>query len=227
MEKNIPKVSAKSAEKSKRRTPSLRSCLNKALAMGINPVSTYSVNATLYDYSSGKATAMGSKKTDSGLSEEDKEKVKELAARDRDVRAHEAAHEAVGGQYVKGGATFTYQKGPDGKMYAVGGEVSIDTAPVKGDPQATISKMETVKRAALAPADPSGQDRAVAASASAEEADARQELAKKSVAGGKGNEKAAIAPTRATTYPQTRSYNAQGFAVGLAGFDTGSLLGIA
>jgi len=60
-------------------------------------------------------------------------------------------------------------------MYAVGGEVSIDTTPVKGDPQATVAKMETIKAAALAPADPSGQDRAVAAEASQEESQARQE----------------------------------------------------
>ncbi|EHJ06028.1 putative metalloprotease CJM1_0395 family protein [Marinobacter manganoxydans] len=93
-----------------------------------------------------------------GLSEQ------ELKARDREVRAHEAAHQAVGGQYA-GAMSFTYQRGSDGAQYAVGGEVSIDLSPVQGDPQATIEKMRVVRAAAMAPAEPSGQDRAVAAQA--------------------------------------------------------------
>jgi hypothetical protein len=56
--------------------------------------------------------------------------------------------------------------------------VSIDTSTVKGNPQATIRKMQTVRGAALAPADPSGQDRRVAATASAKESKARQELSR-------------------------------------------------
>lgn len=100
----------------------------------------------------------------------------QLKATDAAVRAHEAAHVGAGGSYVQGGASFTYQEGPDGKQYAIGGEVAIDTAPVPGDPQATISKMLTVRSAALAPADPSAADRAVAASAAQQEAKARLEL---------------------------------------------------
>ncbi len=124
-----------------------------------------------------QSRAAGAKKKSVADSNEDSQKIRELADTDRKVRAHEAAHMAAGGQYVKGGATFQFQKGPDGKMYAVGGEVSIDTSPVKSDPQATIMKMEAVKRAAMAPAEPSGQDRSVASAASAAEAQARQELA--------------------------------------------------
>jgi hypothetical protein len=66
---------------------------------------------------------------------------------------------------VRGGAHFEYQVGPDGKKYAVGGEVSIDTSEIPDNPNATIQKMSTVQRAAMAPADPSPQDRAVAAQA--------------------------------------------------------------
>lgn len=88
----------------------------------------------------------------------------ELKARDREVRAHESAHQAVGGQYA-GSISYVYERGPDGAQYAVGGEVSISTAPIQGDPQATIEKMRTVRAAALAPAEPSPQDRAVAAEA--------------------------------------------------------------
>lgn len=114
----------------------------------------------------------------SELSEEEKREVQELKTTDREVRAHEAAHVAAGGQYVRGGATFEYQTGPDGKRYAVGGEVSIDSSPISGDPQATINKMQVIRKAALAPAQPSGQDRAVAAAATRNETKARRELAK-------------------------------------------------
>jgi len=76
-----------------------------------------------------------------------------------------------------GGANYRYQRGPDGKMYAVGGEVKIDTSREK-DPQDTVTKMQQVRRAALAPAQPSSQDRSVAARASQIEAEARAELLK-------------------------------------------------
>ena len=90
-----------------------------------------------------------------------------LRQRDREVRNHEMAHLAAAGAYALGGPTFEYQKGPDGQRYAVGGHVNIDTSPVPGDPEATLRKAETIRRAALAPGDPSPQDRSVAAAASA------------------------------------------------------------
>lgn len=102
--------------------------------------------------------------------------IAELATRDREVRTHEQAHAAVGGSYA-GAPSYTYTHGPDGQRYAVGGEVSIDTSAVAGDPQATLSKMEIVVRAALAPAEPSAQDLRVAAQAQAQMVQARGELA--------------------------------------------------
>lgn len=99
-----------------------------------------------------------------GLSPEQLKQLTELKARDREVRAHEAAHQAVGGQYA-GAVSYTYQRGPDGNQYAVGGEVPIDLSPVPGDPQATVEKMRVVRAAAMAPAEPSAQDQAVAAQA--------------------------------------------------------------
>ena len=102
--------------------------------------------------------------------------VQELRQRDREVRAHEQAHKSAAGPYAKGGPTFEYQTGPDGRRYAVGGEVSIDTSKVSGNPQATLIKAQTVRRAALAPSEPSAQDRSVAAQASQLENEARAEL---------------------------------------------------
>lgn len=90
--------------------------------------------------------------------------VRELQTRDQEVRTHEQAHATVGGRYA-GAPSYEYQQGPDGKRYAVGGEVQIDLAPIPGDPAATIQKMQQVKAAALAPAEPSAADRSVASAA--------------------------------------------------------------
>ncbi len=96
--------------------------------------------------------------------EVEQRQVQQLADRDREVKAHEQAHQAVGGQYA-GSMSLTYERGPDGKNYAIGGEVPIDTGKIANDPQATLDKAETIRRAALAPAEPSSQDRRVAAQA--------------------------------------------------------------
>ncbi|MDA3959695.1 MAG: putative metalloprotease CJM1_0395 family protein [Planctomycetota bacterium] len=110
------------------------------------------------------------------LSEAESSVVRQLQSRDREVRTHEQAHLSAAGQYAAGGASFSYQNGPDGKRYAIGGEVPIDTGTAR-TPEATINKMQQVKRAALAPANPSGADRSIAASAAQQETGARTEIA--------------------------------------------------
>lgn len=110
------------------------------------------------------------------LSAEEKQRVAELKAIDQKVRQHEQAHLSAAGSLARGGASFTYTTGPDGKRYAVGGEVSIDTSGVPDDPGATISKAQNIRRAALAPANPSSQDRRVAARATQLEFEARAQL---------------------------------------------------
>ena len=117
-------------------------------------------------------------KSPGNLTAEEQAQVEKLKARDAEVRTHEAAHLAAAGQYAKGGPKYVYQTGPDGKQYAIGGSVSIDTTPVSGDPQATLQKAQQVRSAALAPAEPSGQDQKVAAAASQMEADARLQLSR-------------------------------------------------
>jgi hypothetical protein len=109
------------------------------------------------------------------LNQQEKQVVVKLQARDRAVRAHEQAHVTAGGSLVISGPSYTYQKGPDGINYAVGGEVNIDTSK-EADPEATIQKSQQIRRAALAPADPSAQDRAVAAQATQLATEARAEL---------------------------------------------------
>lgn len=94
----------------------------------------------------------------------DAQLIMELSSADRQVRSHEAAHSAAGGQYT-GSPSYTYRQGPDGKRYAVAGEVPIDVSPVTGDPEATLKKAQVIRAAALAPVDPSAQDLKVAAAA--------------------------------------------------------------
>ncbi len=109
------------------------------------------------------------------LSAQQLAEIQQLKRRDADVRAHEQAHLAVAGRYATGGASYTYQIGPDGVRYAVGGEVPIDVSDANS-PSATIQKMETIRRAALAPADPSSADIQIAAEASTKELKAMHEL---------------------------------------------------
>jgi hypothetical protein len=112
------------------------------------------------------------------LTDEERAEVEKLRRRDSEVRRHEQTHKAAAGQYASGGPTFEYQTGPDGRRYVVDGKVKIDTSEIEGDPQATIRKMQQVRRAALAPAQPSAQDRQVAAQAAAAERSAQEELAR-------------------------------------------------
>ena len=110
------------------------------------------------------------------------EMIGKLEARNREVIAHEATHMAAAGGYIKGAPSYTYQVGPDGKSYAIGGEVSIDMSPIPGNPRATITKMMAIRAAALSPSDPSGQDMSVAAAATQIEAQARAQLAQQTTA---------------------------------------------
>jgi hypothetical protein len=102
--------------------------------------------------------------------------LQQLKAIDRAVRAHELAHLTVGGAYITSGARFQYERGSDGRSYAVAGEVSIDTSEIPGDPQATLTKALVILRAALAPLNPSTQDRQVAAQATSIIQQARVEV---------------------------------------------------
>ena len=102
--------------------------------------------------------------------------IRQLAKTDRKVRAHEQAHLAAAGPYATGGAHYKTVRGPDGNDYAVSGDVPIDVSGVPGDPEATLRKAKAIQAAANAPADPSSQDRAVAAAAAQLERQALTEI---------------------------------------------------
>jgi hypothetical protein len=115
------------------------------------------------------------------LSESERQQVGALQERDREVRAHEMAHVAAGAGLVTRGASYTYQTGPDGQRYAIGGEVGIDTSPGR-TPAESLAKAERVRAAALAPAEPSAQDRQVAAQAARMASEARMAMARQEFA---------------------------------------------
>lgn len=167
--------------------------------------------------SRGRNEAAESRQTDSDqhpesshargqLTEAEVRLVEKLQQIDQEVRRHEMAHMAAGGALITSAASFTYQRGPDGRSYAVGGEVGIDTTPVPGDPEATARKMRQVKSAALAPGDPSAQDLKVAANAAAEIAKALSEItllkAKEQARQAEAADMAADSRNAANTYSQ-------------------------
>jgi hypothetical protein len=125
-----------------------------------------------------KDHSKGTKANGEALSEEEERQVQKLKATDSEVQAHENAHAAAGGPHAAA-PKYEYTVGPDGNRYATSGEVKIDSSPEKGNPEATIRKMDIVIRAALAPADPSSQDMAVARQAQTERSKAQVELSKK------------------------------------------------
>ena len=101
--------------------------------------------------------------------------IDQLAQRDTEVKTHEQAHAAVGGSLAQS-PSYQYEKGPDGRRYAVDGEVNIDVSTVDGDAQATLTKMQKVYAAAMAPVQPSMADIRVAAQALQNMNEAKKEL---------------------------------------------------
>ena len=141
------------------------------------------------------------------LDPDEQREVERLKRRDREVRAHEQAHLSAAGGLARGGPSFTYEVGPDGKRYAVGGEVELDTSRGR-TPEETLDKADRIRSAALAPAQPSSQDFRVASQASATAAEARVEIARnRSVQRNQGNESAgpgnpeAVSPVANNTAP--------------------------
>ncbi|HEB92420.1 MAG TPA: hypothetical protein ENI94_02940 [Gammaproteobacteria bacterium] len=131
---------------------------------------------TTHPTTDDKTEPSGSPATNPSLTEEQRAQVQTLKSRDREVRAHEAAHMAAAGGLARGGASYSYEIGPDNRRYAAGGEVSIDTSP-GNSAEETLQKTQIIRAAAQAPAKPSQQDLAIAARAGQMAAEARAELA--------------------------------------------------
>jgi hypothetical protein len=156
-------------------------------------------------------TAASAEEQAAAKQQAEQQELRELASRDREVRNHEQAHAAAGGAHA-GSPQYEFTTGSNGVSYATGGHVNIDVSDVPGDAQATIDKMQTVQRAALAPAQPSAQDRAVASEASARATEARAELREEN------QKKADAAPSspQISAYESAQSGQAGGPAIGNA-----------
>jgi len=111
--------------------------------------------------------AAGARGASGELTEAQLREVTDLRRRDAHVRAHEAAHQAAAGG-LAGTARYTFRTGPDGRAYAVGGEVALRSSGGR-TPDETISIARRIRAAALAPADPSPADLAAASAATAAE----------------------------------------------------------
>ncbi|WP_157236190.1 putative metalloprotease CJM1_0395 family protein [Chitiniphilus shinanonensis] len=149
---------------------------------GTGPSSLQTTPYSGLNTSSYSTTGLGggsAHKVGEPLSAEEQAYADKLANIDRKVRAHEQAHMAAGSGLTQGGPSYSLQTGPDGKQYAVAGEVRIDVSPGR-TPEETIRKARAIQAAALAPADPSGPDRSIAAQAQAMEQQAQAELASQS-----------------------------------------------
>lgn len=116
-------------------------------------------------------------KNDPLLNPEIQAAIQTLKVLDMQVRQHEAAHMAAGGSLTSG-ASYAYTQGPDGQQYATAGEVNIDTG-IESTPEQTRNKAIIIKRAALAPGDPSSSDLAVAMQADAMLSEAENQIARK------------------------------------------------
>lgn len=146
------------------------------MAIGAVSGGGYGIGQNLgYGIGQASALAAGRSARKDELTAEEKQQVQELRQTDAKVRAHEQAHLAAASGLAMGGAHFQTTRGPDGKQYAVAGEVSIDVSPAQS-PEQTVDKARRIQAAALAPADPSPQDRAVAAAAAQMAAQARAEM---------------------------------------------------
>ncbi|MFH0880414.1 MAG: putative metalloprotease CJM1_0395 family protein [Lentisphaerota bacterium] len=98
-----------------------------------------------------------------GLNQREEEEVTRLRARDQVVRLHEARHAAALGASA-GVTRYTFDIGPDGRAYAVGGSIEVNAMPAS-TPEASVAKARMLRSAAMAGGEPSGADFAMACEA--------------------------------------------------------------
>lgn len=176
---NTSAAKAMPSDQSKTNSSSSHSQTQSAIAdptQGVDKLSPQGAALSQTSVSASQATTHQSSDKSSQQVEADKAVTQTLAKRDREVKNHERIHASIGGAFASA-PNFNYQKGPDGQLYAVGGDVSIDTSAVAGDPRATLEKAQVIIRAALSVSEPSVQDRRVAAQARVMATEAQAEMA--------------------------------------------------
>jgi hypothetical protein len=121
----------------------------------------YDSKGRLFLQGSGASDGASSPEKDGEVSAGDRAMLEKLKARDALVRGHENAHIlSAGGQ--AGQAQYTYQTGPDGKAYAIGGSVNISIVSSPTSPEQAAGQAQVAARAAMAAGEMSPQDMQVA-----------------------------------------------------------------
>jgi len=82
--------------------------------------------------------------------------------KDADVKAHEQAHASKA--QTTAPISYNYQVGPDGKLYATGGHVRLDTS-IPKDEKAASFKLDQLRNAASSPNELSSADAQIARTA--------------------------------------------------------------
>ena len=77
---------------------------------------------------------------------------------DSNIKSHEQSHASSIGTTTP--ISYNYQMGPDGKMYATGGHVRLDTS-IPNDPKAAMAKLDKIQHASNG-VDMSGADSSIA-----------------------------------------------------------------
>ena len=109
------------------------------------------------------------------LDTREQQEVEKMQRRDQEVRQHEQAHIAASGRLAVSGPVYQMEQGPDGRMYVTEGHVNFRTPPTQS-PREKLELAEQLRRMALAPANPSGKDRSVAAQAARQISEARMAI---------------------------------------------------
>lgn len=112
------------------------------------------------------------------LTQQERLEVQRLQRTERSVHEHERAHQRAARDLAVSSPNYRYERGPDGKKYAVGGEVNIDASLVGAEASETVEKALRIQRAALAPNDPSPKDLQAATKARIVESKAHRKLAR-------------------------------------------------
>ncbi len=129
----------------------------------------------LYQSEQGSNSESNTESGNDELTQQEQREVSELKMTDSQVKAHEHAHKAAAAGLSTSGPNYEYETGPDGKKYAVAGDVNVSYKH-SDDPEVNLRNAQQLRASALAPADPSSQDRKVAMQAEREIAQAKQEI---------------------------------------------------
>jgi hypothetical protein len=116
----------------------------------------YGADARLKQFGSGDSGS------EIGADTGDRALLEKLRDRDALVRGHENSHILAAGGQVSGPVQYTYQTGPDGRQYAIGGSVNISVVSSPANDEDAARQAETARRAATAGGEMSLRDMQVA-----------------------------------------------------------------